>query len=258
MTSRDLALLSCLMVMSLLMTSRSVGAGDEPDISGVWEASHDAGTFQVLSVPGRDSGEGFLFLMLELGEAEEEFGFQLGELLATLRYEGDDCWRARERFHLPLWAGGGYYMGQTSYCLTAEGPLQFHTDDEAAVFSDYPLSRMADGIEAAGLWQLVDSEHFLLILLAPLPEGGWQALAVDANEDLLDSGISLGEVLFEGNEPPNEEGVAARSMLWFREIERGEAWLEMLAVLENPDTLHFGIDQGPERGALLLDFERVY
>jgi hypothetical protein len=246
------------MVIPLLMTSRSVGASDEPDISGVWEASHDAGTFQVLSVPDRDSAGGFILLMLELGQAEEEFGFELGEPLAHLTQSGEDCWTASERFHFPLWAGGGYYVGRTSYCLLDEHSMQFHTDDEAAVFSDYPLSKQADGIEAAGLWQLVDSEHFLLILLAPLPEGGWQAVVVDANEDLLDSGVDIGEPVFEGEEPPDAEGVPARAMLLFPEARNAGAWLEMVAVLENPDTLHFGIDQGPERGALLLDFERMY
>ena len=67
-------------------------------------------------------------------------------------------------------------MGKTSYCLAADGHLDFHTDDEAAVFTDYPLKKLADGIDADGIWHGDVGDIAISFMLVPVPGGGWKAI----------------------------------------------------------------------------------
>jgi hypothetical protein len=231
-----------------LLAALPASAGQTADISGVWEASHPDGSFQVLSVPDRSSDGGYYFIMLELGTDEKDFGFSIGELLATLTSSGSGCWSGDEKFRLPLSDGGGTYMGATQYCLAGDGHLDFHTDDEAAVFSDYPLTKLANGIDAAGIWQGNAGDLPLDFMLVPVPGDGWKAML------LSDTGNArAGDIFLDGDTAPNADGVDARM-----KSPGGSEPATVKVVLADPDTLRIGVESGPELGWSWIEFRRVY
>jgi hypothetical protein len=232
-------------------------ASPNPDIAGVWEATTPEGTFRVLSVPDLGVDGCYNFLMLELGDVEEEFGFETGENLAKLTPSSDNCWIAEERFHYPLWAGGGYYIGETSYCID-EDTLLFHTDDEGAVFSDYPLSKIADGIDAAGIWRYEEAEAVYEIMLYPLQDGGWEAMLIGENSLFDDADLESGDVIFRGEIPPDSDGEDCEGLTKFGDNEHPARWVSMRAILEDSQTLRFGFEMGVELGWIWFDFNRVF
>jgi hypothetical protein len=231
------------------------------DIGGVWTATTPEGHFDILSVPNRDSSTGYYFLMLKPGDVEEEFGFHTGELLATLTDLQNSCWQADERFRLPLWAGGGFFMGETEYCLSDdEDILNFHTDDESAVFTDYPLERIADPIQAEGLWHCTNPDFNFYIILYPKGDSGWEAGFVSTdNNPSGDLGFEVLDILYRGDSAPDSNGVDAGVVSWFSLLhEDNPGWFNATAILENSSTLVFLINQGPEMERLEIEFERIY
>jgi hypothetical protein len=230
------------------------------DIAGVWTATTPEGQFDILSVPNRDSGDGYYFLMLKPGDVEEEFGFRTGELLATLTELLNSCWQADELFRLPLWAGGGFYMGETEYCMSDdEDILNFYTDDISAVFSDYPLERIARPIQACGLWHCTNSDMNFNIILYPKNESGWEAGFVSADYDPAgEAGLEVLDILYRGHDAPDSDGVDASAVVWGTIHSDDPVWLPTIATLENSSTLVFLINQGPEMERLEIEFNRMY
>ncbi len=229
------------------------------DISGLWEATTPGGSFKILSLSDPAASDGYIFLMARPGEEEREFGFTYGEHLATLTYASDQCWDASERFRLPLWAGGGFYMGDTSYCLESGDNLSFHTDDDAAVYTDYPLQRLADGIDAAGLWRSTNVELEFEILLYPLPDGGWEAiLTTFDDEEFGDLDFRPGEVFYRGDDDPDSDGAGAQAWVWGKDSGEDSSWLPLMAFLDDRDSLRFEIEKGPETGTIPIKFTRLY
>ena len=249
-----------LLIISISAFNPAYAQTRTTDISGVWLATTPEGQFRILSLPNRGTGSGYYFLMLKPGDIEEEFGFQPGELLATLTDFWGSCWLADERFRLPLWAGGGYFMGETEYCLSDdENVLNFHTDDESAVFSDYPLERIADPIQAAGLWHSTDPEMDFTIILYPKNSGEWEAGFISADYDPAgEAGLDVLDVLYRGDDPPDSNGVDASAVVWGTIHDDNPYWLPTIVTLEDSDNLVMLISQGPEMERLEIEFERVY
>ncbi|MCX6647212.1 MAG: hypothetical protein NTY09_12770 [bacterium] len=249
-----------LFITTTLAINVAHAQGQDRDIAGVWNATTPEGQFDILSVPNRDSGDGYYFLMLKPGDVEEEFGFRTGELLATLTELQNSCWQADERFHLPLWAGGDFFMGETEYCLSDdEDILNFHTDDESAVFTDYPLERIADPINAEGLWHCTNPDMNFDIILYPKNDSGWEAGFVSADYDPAgEAGLEVLDILYRGDDAPDSDGVDALAVVWGTIHSDDPVWLPTTATLENSSTLVFLINQGPEMERLEIEFERIY
>ena len=233
----------------------SVRATQNLDISGVWEATTPEGTFKILSVPVPDTESAFNFIMLEPGEVEREFGFEIGEHLAVLTPSDENCWNAEERFHFPLSMGGGYYIGETSYCLDENDVLNFHTDDESAIFTDYPLEKIADGIDAAGIWKLSHEQIEITILLYPFENGDWEAYLLDTNEEFP---LQPGQNLYKGDIPPDSDGVDAEVRVAPDQAALEPIWRPARVILEEWDKLLIGHEVGIESGWIWFEFERVY
>lgn len=248
----DMRLLCCAFVVLTVLSHALVIARPlgEPDISGVWEGVHEGGRFRVLSIFNRDAGEGYYFIMLAPGRDERECGFVVGELLATLVFVGRDCWIAREKFRYPLWAGGGSYMGYTDYCLGDPDELDFHTEEEAAWYSDYVLWRKARGIDAAGVWEAAGAAEQFSMLLTPRESGGWEGLALTETDVL-----GVGDRFIQGDMAPNAEGVDA---LMCFENANDPGWLMVRVVLSDDRTLRIGAGGGPESGWEWAEFQRIY
>jgi hypothetical protein len=246
--------------VSILLICSVHAQGQDRDIGGVWTATTPEGYFDILSVPNRNSDNGYFFLMLKPGDVEEEFGFHTGELLATLTDLQNSCWQADERFRLPLWAGGGFFMGETEYCLSDdEDILNFHTDDESAVFTDYPLERIADPIQAEGLWHSTNPNMDFNIILYPKYDSGWEAGFVSADYDPAgEAGLNVADILYRGDDAPDSDGVDASAVVWGTIHSDDPIWLPTSVILENSNTLVFLINQGPEIERLEIEFERIY
>lgn len=252
-------LLTCLFIA---LSFISITHAQEPpdDLTGVWQATTPEGRFTILSLTNRDTGSGYYFLMLKPGEIELDFGFDTGELLATLTDLQGNCWLADERFRFPLWAGGGFYMGETEYCLTDDDDiLNFHTDDEAAVFADYPLERIADPIESMGLWHCAIPEMDFDIILYPVDDSEWEALFVSSDYDAAgEADLVVTDILYRGDEAPDSDGVDASAAVWGTIHTENPIWLPMVVTLEDSNTLVFLISQGPELERIEIEYKRVY
>lgn len=242
-----------LFLIAIVGLALPLNAGPDTDISGVWEGSTPEGIFTVLSLPNSGTEAGYIFLMLFPGEIEKEFGFYTCDKLATLRPASGNCWIADEKFRLP---GGDYYYGITTYCLENEITLQFHTDDWAALFSDYTLYKQADGIDASGVWRSVGTTNLFELVLYPLDNGEWEAIIISADDEFYDlTGLEQDDLMYRGREAPDDEGVVAEAFPWW---ESGSEWMEVTVILEDYDTLHIGMMDDPEMGAIVIEFERIY
>lgn len=204
--------------------STSFAETSEPDISGTWHVTTDESEYDIVSIPNLEAGDGFLFVLLNPDNLEEDFGYTFAEIFATLTYSGGNCFDADEKFRFPLYAGGGFFMGETSYCLQADDVMLFHTDDGSSLLNDYNLEKSAPGIDAAGFWRTAGDFPDFSVLIYADEAGRWtgHVTGYDRSSDIFHD-LSIGDKILMGSEFPS--------------IDLSEALYNIIKIGDFPDTL---------------------
>jgi len=232
-------------------------------IAGVWEADTPGGKFEILSVVAYKSDYDYRLIILDPGFLIDEYEFQTGELLAKLEPDGYLKWKAEEKFRFPIWAGGGSYMGETEYSVDDDDNLLFHTDDEAAIYSDYKFSKIADGIKAAGVWKSTDDVYDLKFILVPLADGTWEGRFLTLSlPDSAFSHLENGDAILRGKIPPDPRPVDVEFLKGNVDIANSYVidweWVDLRLAMPDTDELVLSYGEVAESNLVLLDFERIY